>query len=121
MTKSFEILVSCDPCDQSGSRIQWSKASPSDNTKCSECHMWTAGGYCECEWEGEFEDGQAEFFEEPIHYRNGIIMKLKSSSDGEGIQVEYVKNPTSYYFCNFFETWITIDTLEINRQNKEVV
>jgi len=116
MTKSFELLVSCDLLDDIGTRIQWENASPNDNLKCGVCNMWALeDGDCECSWKPplsgpgkgrgwweytlDWECDEPAFSEEhPIRYRNGIIMKLQSSSDGEGIQVKYVKDSESHFF-----------------------
>jgi len=119
LTRSFEILVNLDPFDKNGTRIQWPDVTPGDNNKCNNCGMWGEGDLCECEtvnsrkqrrrrggsiWDsywGPCEDCSVYFSDEPINYRNGIIMKLQSLSDVEGnvIQVKYVKNPESHYFC----------------------
>lgn len=90
----FEILVSCDPCDESGALIKWADVSPSDNVKCCECGSWTEeGGSCACVGDVHYGD--------PQHYRNGIIMELQSSKVGKDnvIQVKYVKDAESKYFC----------------------
>ena len=111
LTRSFEILVSCDLHDDKGTRIKWAGGSPSDNMKCGECDMWSFdGGMCGCDgrtFDGGFNgytEWQNECGDEPVNYRNGIIMKLQTSKVGKNnvVQVKYAK-------------------IEINRKNEQVV
>ena len=98
MYHTFEILVSCDPYDDSGTRIQWANASPHDNMKCGNCNIWTFdGGDCECD-----RYIQTDYSDEPLQYRNGVIMKLQSPKGEEDkiIQVKYVKDSKSKFFCD---------------------
>ena len=91
----FEILVSCDPYDQSGTLIKWADVSPSDNVKCVECDSWgEEGSSCPCVGD--------VYYGEPQNYRNGIIMELQCSKVGKDnvIQVKYVKDAESEYFCD---------------------
>ena len=108
LTRCFEILVSCDLHDDKGTPIKWTGGSRLDNMKCGECEMWTYDdGMCKCDFmnfDCRFNaslEWQAKCGDEPVNYRNGIIMRLQTSKVGKNnvVQVKYSKNAYSRFFC----------------------